>query len=88
MYSPYSSNTQRNKSRLYSILCLIFLVLIIYWRYSTTNKQTFQSAEKQIDKTIQQEKQKINEINQKLDHAVDQVKDKVKQTDDDVKKNL
>jgi predicted negative regulator of RcsB-dependent stress response len=95
MYSPYSSSTQRNKSRLYLFLFLTFLALIIYWRYSSSQKRTFQSAGENIDSIVEQGKDKINDINEKAADLVDATKDKAKKIVDnieqvaaDVKKKL
>lgn len=68
MYNPYSSSTQRNKSRVYLLIFLVFLLLVVYWRYSSTNNQTFQSVGQQIDHAKHQ-----------LDNAGDAAKDKAKE---------
>lgn len=86
MYSPYASSTQKNKSRLYLVLFLLFIGIILYWKYSPSNKQktTFQSAGQNIDGAIQQGKDKLDNLKDKVDNAVDSVKDKVKKTADTV----
>ncbi len=97
MYTPYSSSTPRNKSRLYLFLFLAFLALIIYWRYSSTKKpkRTFQSAGEEIDGAIEQGKNKFKQIKEKVDDTIEATKDKAKKAADqlenaaaDVKKKL
>jgi len=84
MHSPYSSNTQKNKNRLYVFLLLVFLGLIVYWRYSSSHKETktAQSVGERIDGAIQQGKDKLNNaadnVKDKVDNAVDAAKDKAK----------
>ncbi|CAF3654350.1 unnamed protein product [Adineta steineri] len=93
MYKPYSSNTQRNKSRLYIFLIVAFIIFIIYRRYSSSSnksleKGTFQLAGENVDSVIQQSKDKlnngINNIKDKADNVVDKAKDKIKQGADTV----
>jgi len=85
MYSPYSSTTQRNKSRLYLVLFLSFIALIVYWKYySSPQKQTFKSAGEQIDSVIQKGNDKVdnvvNGIKDAANKAVDAAKDTVKKS--------
>jgi len=93
MYSPYSNNTKRNKSRLYLFLFLAFLLLIFYWKYSkpsikSPRKRNFQSVGENIDSSIGQAKDKLNHgidhVKDKLDAAAGIAKDKVKKVADTV----
>jgi F0F1-type ATP synthase membrane subunit b/b' len=86
MYTPYSSATQKNKNRLYVILFLIFVGLILYWRYSSPQKQkgTFQSAGENIDGAIQNVKDKVGDAKNKVGDAADAAKDTVKKAADAV----
>jgi hypothetical protein len=90
MYSPYATSTQKNKYRLYLVLFLLFLGIIVYWKYSSPqkSKQRFQSAGEHIDGAIQQGKDTVNHlvdnVKDKVDNVVDAAKDKAKKAADTV----
>ena len=88
MYSPYSTSTQRNKSRLYLLIFLLFIGIILYWRYSSSNKQTFQSAGEHIHSAIEHGKDRVGHVihhgKDKVDVALDAVKDKANKAADNL----
>ena len=84
MYSPYSNSSQKNKPRLYLLLFLVFLGLIVYWRYSSSRKGKFESAGEEVDSAVERVKDKVNLAKNKVNDAVEGVKDKARKVADNV----
>ncbi len=87
MYSPYSNSSQRNKPRLNLLVFLVFLGLIVYWRYSSSSKSgkgKFESAGEEVDSAVERVKDKVNHAKHKVNDAVEGVKDKARKVADNV----
>ena len=80
MYAPYSNDRQRNKSRVYFVLCLLVVFGIVYWKYSPAARQSV--AKEQLpsgdsSSVVEQAKEKVDRGIEKLKEQVDQGKDKL-----------